>query len=166
MDKIQTRAEKGKKILRALPIWSEQYGLIGKADVVEVETGPGPSKRYRPVEYKSGKKREDQHSLFQATAQALCLEEMFDTTIREAVVYYFATKDRVTHEISEQIRQETKNLIEETRRLLNQSQVPLPPADKRCRRCSLMDACQPHAVVNAIQAKQNPFQIRAEADLP
>ena len=43
----------GVRVLRALPLWSERYGLIGKADVVELRSA-GPY----PIEYKSGRSAE------------------------------------------------------------------------------------------------------------
>lgn len=45
---VETRA--GMRADRALPIWSDQLGQIGKADVVEFDAGGTPY----PVEYKVG----------------------------------------------------------------------------------------------------------------
>ena len=56
---------------RALSLWSERLGLIGKADLVEFY-GETPY----PVEFKSGKRRKWGHDDLQLCAQALCLEEM------------------------------------------------------------------------------------------
>ena len=41
---------KGLRIERALPLWHDELGLIGKADVVEFEPDGTPC----PVEYKHG----------------------------------------------------------------------------------------------------------------
>ena len=46
----ETTAPRGVRQLRALPLWSDEYGLIGKADVVELHP-EGPV----PVEYKVGR---------------------------------------------------------------------------------------------------------------
>jgi len=66
----------GLRIERALPVWSERLGLIGKADIVEFEMDGTPY----PVEYKHGSKRKAGFIAacdeLQLAAQALCLEEM------------------------------------------------------------------------------------------
>ena len=49
VDSGQHRHERGRKVLRGIPLWSEALGLSGRADVVEIEIGA-----VRPVEYKSG----------------------------------------------------------------------------------------------------------------
>ena len=49
-DHSQSRTERNKQVLRAVPLWSEQFGLSGRADVVEVLE----DETVRPVEYKSG----------------------------------------------------------------------------------------------------------------
>ena len=48
---FETRA--GVRAVRALPLWSERLGLIGKADVVEFDAKGTPY----PVEYKHGPRR-------------------------------------------------------------------------------------------------------------
>ena len=49
VDSGQHRRERGRLVLRAIPLWSESLGLSGRADAVEIESGS-----VRPVEYKSG----------------------------------------------------------------------------------------------------------------
>src|SRR6185437_6688871 len=55
--------EDGIRVERALPLWSKQLGLIGKADVVEFH-GETPY----PVEYKHGPRREKEHDDLQVCA--------------------------------------------------------------------------------------------------
>ena len=62
------RRERGRLVLRAIPLWSETLGLSGRADAVEIERGA-----VRPVEYKSGVRHGSAADL-QLCAQALCLE--------------------------------------------------------------------------------------------
>jgi CRISPR-associated exonuclease Cas4 len=71
VDQAEDRMERGVRVVRALPIWSERLGLVGKADVVEFRDD-----RPIPVEYKSGKVRDHVHAKRQLCAQAMCLEEM------------------------------------------------------------------------------------------
>lgn len=62
----------GVRVERALPVWSEELGLVGKCDIVEFH----PDGLVYPIEYKHGKKREKIHDDLQLAAQAICLEEM------------------------------------------------------------------------------------------
>src|SRR5438552_3319316 len=71
VDEPEAVVEKGVRVERALPLWSNRLGLVGKADVVEFR-GETPY----PVEYKHGPPREKEHDELQLCAQALCLEEM------------------------------------------------------------------------------------------
>ena len=71
-DEHSTRIENGVRMERALPLWSDNLGLVGKADIVEFE-GDGT---VRPVEYKPGARPVTIHDDIQVCAQALCLEEM------------------------------------------------------------------------------------------
>ena len=63
---------RGLRVERALPLFSDRLGLVGKADTVEFEPDGTPY----PVEYKHGRKREKRHDDIQLAAQAMCLEEM------------------------------------------------------------------------------------------
>ncbi|MCI0419164.1 MAG: CRISPR-associated protein Cas4, partial [Acidobacteria bacterium] len=60
--------DEGVTVLRALPLFSDRYGLTGKADIVELGGGTP-----LPVEYKKGKKRHFENDDVQLCAQALCL---------------------------------------------------------------------------------------------
>ena len=148
------RVERGKRVLRGLTIWSEQYGLVGKADAVEIDDGP--PLRVFPVEYKVGKNTGHRHALHQACAQALCLEEMFGVQIPEATVYYIASRQRETYELNEAIRIVTAEIPGNWEMKLG-LRLPEPVADKRCPKCSLIDACMPFAVKEA--AKQQSFAL-------
>ena len=141
-----TRIENGVRIERALPLWSDRWGLNGRGDVVEFH----PDGRIIPVEYKHGTRRERRHDDLQLCAQALCLEEMLGTAVDTGAVFSLQTKRRRDVAFTEDLRSETHEVIAQVRHLL-QSSGPLPEAvdDKRCPRCSLIDACLPGAVVAA-----------------
>ena len=74
---VEVRA--GMRIERALPLWSDSLGLIGKADVVEFEPGSCHSTGTPyPVEYKHGTRHKAADIAacddLQLAAQAVCLE--------------------------------------------------------------------------------------------
>ena len=71
VDEPEYEVAHGVRVERALSLWSDRLGLIGRADVVEFH-GATPY----PVEYKHGPRRQKEHDDLQLCAQALCLEEM------------------------------------------------------------------------------------------
>jgi CRISPR-associated exonuclease Cas4 len=150
VDEPISRNEGNCRVERALPLWSDRYGLTGKADVVEFHRDGSVV----PVEYKHGTRRERRHDDLQVCAQALCLEEMFGTTVMEGAIYSVQTHRRRTVQFDDTLRAETLEAVAEVRALLS-GVGPLPPAlnDGRCPKCSLIDACVPATVVAAREAR-------------
>ena len=140
-DQPEAVVRDGVRVEYALPLWSEQYGLIGKADVVEFDEHDRPY----PVEYKSGRKKQRLADCVQLTGQVLCLEEMFDCTITEGAIFYYRSRRREVVPINEALREKTLRVVEEVRALLSREELPHPCVDARCRHCSLHDACLPIA---------------------
>jgi CRISPR-associated exonuclease Cas4 len=145
----------GVRVERALPIWSERLGLIGKADVVEFH----PDGTVYPVEFKHGRKRQAIHDDLQLAAQALCLAEMLGKPVGHGAIYHASSRRR--RDVA--ITPELVRLVEETtaaiRGMLVSGVLPPPVNDSRCRECSLKDICQPEAV--AVRERQR----RAAAEL-
>ena len=130
-----------------MPIWSDEYGLIGKADVVEFHpTGP------IPVEYKVGRIIGG-HASLQLCAQALCLEEMLGEPVLVGALYSHATKRRVSVEIDEELRDRTRAAIVQVRTLLTEQQLPPAVNDRRCPNCSLINACLPGIVAEVARVR-------------
>ena len=136
----------GLRIERALPLFCDDLGLIGKADIVEFLPDGTPY----PVEYKHGSrhKRADIAACddVQLAAQALCLEEMFGLPVPEGALYYASSRRRRTVAIDAELRKRTLAAITGVRELLAAGMTPAPLADEHCRACSLHDLCQPEAV--------------------
>lgn len=136
----------GVKILRAVPLFSERYGLSGKADIVEVKQvkdGAGKRKVYAPVEYKKGKRRKWDNDDVQLCAQAFCLEEMFSVAVPEGFIYHAGSKRRRKVSFDESLRSETKRTIEAVRALVANREVPPAVLKPRCDGCSLRSVCLP-----------------------
>lgn len=144
-DEPVTRTERGVRVERALPLWSDELGLVGRADVVEFVL-QGDREVPCPVEYKSGKPVRPKHAALQLCAQALCLEEIFGVDVPFGALYFVATRDRLTVPVDDSLRLETKTVVAEIRSMILSGSVPDPVADARCRNCSLADACMPFAV--------------------
>ena len=137
---------------RALPVWSERYGLIGKCDVVEFH----PDGRIYPVEYKHGKKRAQTHDDLQLAAQAMCLEEMFGRQVNQGAIYHHTSRRRREVAITPQLCQQVKDTVSAIRAMLASGKLPTPVNDARCKECSLNEICQPQAMVKT--ASQRAMQ--------
>ena len=157
---VETRA--GLRVERALPVWSDRLGLIGKADVVEFE----PDGTAHPVEYKVGNRAKAAWIAacddVQLAAQALCLEEMTGKPVPAGGLLYPQTK-RPPGAVTEGrcrrggeggtcagrggIDTGDSGRVEEAtaavRAMIDAGAVPPPTNDARCAKCSLADLCQP-----------------------
>ncbi|MBC6441644.1 MAG: CRISPR-associated protein Cas4 [Rhodobacteraceae bacterium] len=131
------RRERGRKVLRAIPLWSEQHGLSGRADAVE--TG---DKGVCPVEYKSGV-RHGRTADLQVCAQALCLEEMLDVPVPYGFVWYGGPRRRVRVEFTPVLRNDVLEAIRLIRGQLLSGTLPPAPDDSRCTQCQLRAHCLP-----------------------
>lgn len=159
-DRSGAMFRKGLRVARALPIWSDRLGLVGKADVVEFEPDGTPF----PVEYKKGDRRKEQALAacddLQLAAQAMCLEEMLGKPVPEGAIFYAASKRRRIVAIDSALRSRVEEAVAAARAMLVLGGMPPPTADsRRCRACSLRDRCQPDALRNlAANATQDPFE--------
>ena len=139
----------GLRVERALPLFCDRLGLVGKGDVVEFLADGTPY----PVEYKHGSrhKRADIAACddLQLGAQALCLEEMFGHAVPEGALYYATSRRRRIVAVDADLRAKIEATVSEVRRLLATSVLPPPLNDDHCRACSLRDLCQPEAVARS-----------------
>lgn len=155
VDSGESGMEYGVRVERALPLFSERLGLVGKADVVEFLSDGTPY----PIEYKQGKRQQKLHDEVQLVAQALCLEEMTGKAVPEGAIFHHKTRRRRVVVLDITLREHTLQLITQVRALLASGQIPAPVADKSlCQACSLIEVCQPHLVsqqqrIQALQAR-------------
>ena len=163
---------KGVTLLRALPVWSDRLGLNGKCDIVEAEFHSASHLRFeisnlkslKPVEFKVGKRRQWENDDAQLCAQALCLEEMFQTNIPHGAVFHADSKRRREVEFTIELRQRTEAAVHELHALLRpseisdlKSQIPrMPPAvwKPACEECSLYEICLPKATEHGSRAER------------
>lgn len=139
--------EEGVRVERALPLWSKELGLIGKADVVEFH-GDIPY----PVEYKSGPKRRYENDDLQLCAQALCLEEMTGKVVPCGAIYHHSSRRRREVAFTPDLRRRVKDVVEAIRRMLATTTLPEPVNDARCDKCSLLESCLPAVVSEQARA--------------
>jgi CRISPR-associated exonuclease Cas4 len=138
---VETRA--GLRVERALPIWSDRLGLIGKADVVEFGADGTPY----PVEYKHGARNKAPWIAacddLQLAAQAICLEEMTGKPVSSGALFYAKSKRRREVRIDGGLRARVAEAATAVRAMLDDAVLPAPTFDRRCDKCSLVEICQP-----------------------
>ena len=141
VDEEQSEVSAEIRVERALPLWSERLGLIGKADVVEFH-GEEPY----PVEYKYGRISSWKHADLQVCAQAMCLEEMTGQSVPRGAIYHFSSRRRKEVIFDDALREQVRSTVEAIRHMLGEQKLPPPLNNKRCNNCSLKESCLPDAV--------------------
>lgn len=139
VDRPEHEVRDGVRIEFAVPIRSLRLGLIGKADVVEFHND-----HVFPVEHKRGRPKPDHCDWVQLCAQALCLEEMLDTSIASGAIFYGQPRRRQEVEFSPDLRTETEETARALHALILNGITPPPIYEKKkCSACSLYDLCLP-----------------------
>lgn len=149
VDQPGVETAKGVRVERALPLWHDELGLVGKSDVVEFLAGGVPY----PVEYKHGSRNKAADIAacddLQLAAQGMCLQAMTGKTVNEGALYYATSKRRRVVAITEQLRADVAQTADAIRQMLASGKLPPPlvgeQATKRCKACSLLERCQPQA---------------------
>lgn len=141
---VETRD--GLRVERALPLFCDRLGLVGKADVVEYLPDGTPY----PVEYKHGARHKHPEIAacddVQLAAQALCLEEMGGRPVAEGALFYATSRRRRIVAITPELRRRVEETVDAIRTMLDNGVLPLPRNDAHCPACSLIDLCQPEAL--------------------
>lgn len=174
-DTSETEVRGDLRIARALRIHSLRLGLAGVADVVEFHRVAPAGKATEgdplellppaepggvllrgargvwvpmPVEFKRGKPKADRCDEIQLCAQALCLEEMLSVAIPAGALYYGKTRRRTNVAFDAELRTLTESAAARMRQLYDQRRTPAPVYSKKCEKCSLIEVCQPRALMD------------------
>lgn len=142
VDQPVSAIEDGVKIERALPIWSEKFGMQGKADAVEFHHDG----TIFPVEYKIDTRKTSRHDDLQLCAEAICLAEMLDCPVTCGAVYSGSSRRRRDVEFTEELVERTLSTVESIRAIMVDGTLPQPVNDSRCPNCSLVHACMPSII--------------------
>lgn len=134
-----------------LPVFSRSLGVSGKCDCVEAELSdhgvplPYGSGKYTlyPVEYKHGLVRDETEYQVQLCAQAMCLEEQFGAAIPSGAIFYIGAHRRDEVLFTPELRALTRQIADNVFNLLISATVPPAVYSAKCRRCSLLDSCNP-----------------------
>lgn len=164
--RIERRGDSAK--LYEFPVFSQTLGVAGKCDCIEAEADSRgchvpaldfPAKLY-PVEYKHGKLRSEREYEIQLCAQAMCLEEMFQTHIPEGAIYYITSHRRYSVPLTAELRGLVKETIRKIESFRRSFSIPSAEYGAKCRACSLREQCLPN-----VQRSASSYctQLRKEA---
>jgi len=137
---------RGVRVATAMPLASTALGVSGIADLVELHPRDEGDNRWQPypVEYKRGKPKAHRADEVQLCAQAMCLEEMFETTITEGALFYGTSRRRTTVAIDNELRELTHDIAAAARRMIDDGMTPVPVYKRQtCAKCSLAELCRP-----------------------
>lgn len=150
-DEMSVEHRKNILIVRGLRISSPTLGVSGQCDVVEFHQhkdgialqGEKGLWKIVPVEYKRGIPKEDHEDELQLCLQAMCMEEMFVTEIKEGYLFYGEKKRRTKVEFTQDLRELVKHMLTEMHQFYVRGYTPNVKTSKQCRACSLAGICLP-----------------------
>ena len=156
-------------VSRAMPVFSRTMGISGECDIVEFKKvadgislhGHRGLYQIYPVEYKKGGPKDTQIDILQLTAQAMCLEEMLSTEIKEGAVFYGEIRRRENIVFTGDLRAQVRLAFEEMHQLYGKGYTPRVKWSKACNACSLKEACMPK-LGKALSVKDYIHKIIAE----
>ena len=138
-------------------VFSERLGIQGRCDCVEAAAHPNgcriPEVEFPvclyPVEYKHGTVRDEWEYELQLCAQAMCLEEMFQTEIPEGALFYITSHRRLTVALTPELRAGVEEMVRKLDSLRKNYILPAAQYGPKCRSCSLHDLCMPRTATSA-----------------
>jgi CRISPR-associated exonuclease Cas4 len=153
--RIERRGEQMK--LYEYEVFSDTLGIRGKCDCVEATACPDgcriPAVEFPvvlyPVEFKHGKVRDEEEYEIQLCAQAMCLEEMYHTSISEGAIFYISSHRRQTVALDAELREKVKKTITAVDQLRRRFSIPAAEYGPKCKRCSLRELCMPEVQSSA-----------------
>lgn len=134
-------------------VFSKALNIGGKCDCIEAVRDPSGCRipasefpvRLYPVEYKHGKVREEEEYELQLCAQAMCLEEMYQTEIPEGAIFYISSHRRKPVVFTEELRKKVLETVRQIEDIRRNFRIPAAETGPKCKRCSLRELCLPDA---------------------
>lgn len=156
-DPFKDESRKTLRIVRSMPVVTQQLGLRGVDDVIEFhackEHIEGENCRLAnregwwrpvPVEYKRGRPKRDDRDAVQLCAQAIALEEMLQVHIPAGFLFYGKTKHRQAVALDASLRKHTFELAKRMHQLALEEITPKAQKGRHCSLCSLKEQCRPN----------------------
>ncbi|MCA9061806.1 MAG: CRISPR-associated protein Cas4, partial [Planctomycetaceae bacterium] len=141
---------------RSLMLSAPSEGLVAKLDLLELE-----GMAATPVDYKRGKVPNVPDGAYEPERVQLCAQGLI---LREngfrcerGVLYFIASKQRVTIEFTDELIARTRELRDQFRLVAAAGRLPPPLLDSpKCPRCSLVGICLPDEVNLLSQLQNHP----------
>ncbi len=128
---------------RSLMLSAPSEGLLAKLDLLEMD-----GMEVTPVDYKRGKAPAIPEGAYEPERVQLCAQGLIlranGFRCDRGVLYFIASKTRVSIEFTEELVQRTRHVRDEFRRTAAAGIIPPPLLDSpKCPRCSLVGICLP-----------------------
>lgn len=125
--------------LNELYIESEELGLKGKIDVLELEDN-----RIIPIERKRAESGEYYRSdEIQLAGYCMLLEARLGEPVRQGAIYLYETDQRMHVPITKDHREAVQEIVEAMRSMSPSEVPPLTDNPKKCEKCSTRHYCMP-----------------------
>lgn len=153
---------------RSITLSSNRLGVIARLDLIESEDGC-----VIPVDYKKGKRPHVAKGAYEPERVQLCMQGMllqehgYDSPY--GVLYFAGSRERVTVEFDDELRQATMQAIDGLRLVAAGGMIPPPLDDSpKCPRCSLVSICLPDEVnfLKRGAASPRPLAVGRDEALP
>lgn len=151
---------KGREKIRGVSLQSDEMGLVGTIDELEIE-----NEYMYPVEYKKGEEDQSESSKIQLCCYALILEEVYKTKIEKGYLYFRESKSKIEVSFTEELREVTYDTIETAKKILKDGLAPEPLCDARCVGCSMINYCMPDEIYSLTRDKEKPIKLVASVNL-
>ncbi|MGB4705069.1 MAG: CRISPR-associated protein Cas4 [Candidatus Saccharicenans sp.] len=116
---------------------SEKMGLSGKLDMLIISP-----KGYFPVDFKFTSAFPHKNHLYQMCGYALLLEEKFHKDVTTGFIYLIPKKDIVVFNLTENLKNDTINKLNEIRLMILSEKMPQPADSRRkCYDCEFRNYC-------------------------
>ncbi len=135
----QSLHERSKREGEGVWVWHDELGLVGVIDQLKKE-----GEDWVITEFKKGYLADHKSDQLQLCALAMCYEHSFQVPQRYGYIYYHQTRRKQRLEYSPELRQGVHEAAELMKKLEHAPSYP-PVIDnpKKCRGCSVQEACQP-----------------------
>ncbi|NOZ51635.1 MAG: CRISPR-associated endonuclease Cas1 [Gammaproteobacteria bacterium] len=149
---------------RSITLSSNRLGLIARLDLIE-----GEGNTVTPIDYKRGKRPHVAKGAYEAERVQVCIQGMLleeqGYSCEKGILYFAASKEKVSVIFNEELRNQTQSAINGLRLIAASGRVPPPLEDSpKCPRCSLVGICLPDEVNFLKRASVNPRPMAVARD--
>lgn len=118
-------------------LYSDKYGLSGKIDLL-IKTADS----YYPVDFKHTTSNLHKNHLYQLLGYAIILEDAYNCNVDKGFVYLIPKEGAVVFDLTGELKEETKNMLDNIRNMIHCQQIPPPvKLQAKCLDCEYHNFC-------------------------